>query len=150
MSSKEIKAALVSELSLKPSQVSVRKDGGAYRVHVSLTDKVVPMSAIEAIAKRWERVSRCEYTGDILSGGNTYVTCKYNKISSDLTTLLWFIQDTALERCPSNVVWHHARHHLGSAMERLVETNDYGFKCGMEDLLELTRSFPSEAVSRYL
>jgi hypothetical protein len=150
MSSKAIKAALVSELSLKASQVSVRRDGCAYRVQVSLTDKVVPMSAINAIAQRWESVSRCEATGDILEGGNTYVTCQYNRVSSDLCTLLWFIQDTALEVCPMGVHWREAANHLGSTMEQLVAENDYGFKCGKGDLMNLARSFPSEATDKYL
>lgn len=32
--------------------------------------------AVEAIADQYENVSRCEYSGEILSGGNTFVFCR--------------------------------------------------------------------------
>ena len=67
---KEIRAA-VPELGHR--DLSVKYDG-SYRVKVK---KVVPLSKVEEIAKGEESYSRCEASGEILSGGNTFVFVEY-------------------------------------------------------------------------
>ena len=50
------------------------KYSGSYDVNVK---KVVPLSKVEAVAGQCESYSRCEASGEILSGGNTFVFVKY-------------------------------------------------------------------------
>jgi len=72
---KEIRGA-VPELGHK--DLSVRYSG-SYQVDVK---KVVPLSKVEAVAKKQESYSRCEASGEILSGGNTFVFvnyCRWNR-----------------------------------------------------------------------
>jgi hypothetical protein len=60
-------------------QVTVR-DGGNYMyssLKVTIRDACVRISAVEAIARRHEDVRRCETSGEILSGGNTFVEVAY-------------------------------------------------------------------------
>ena len=53
--------------------LSVKYDG-SYRVALK---KFVPLSPIEKIAEKRESYQRCEATGDILQGGNTFVFVEY-------------------------------------------------------------------------
>jgi len=57
-------------------QVSVRCGGSS--VTVTIKDPRVPMSVVEPIARSCERISRCEMTGEILSGGNIYISVSYD------------------------------------------------------------------------
>lgn len=67
---KEIRAA-VPELGHR--DLSVKYDG-SYHIKIK---KVVPLSKVEAVAKEHESYSRCEVSGEILSGGNTFVFVEY-------------------------------------------------------------------------
>jgi len=67
---KEIRAAVPA---LGHRDLSV-KYGGSYRVAVK---KVVPLSQVKAVAEQYESYSRCEHSGEILSGGNTFVFVEY-------------------------------------------------------------------------
>lgn len=67
---KEIRAAIPE---LGHRDLSIRYDG-SYKVDVK---KVVPLSKVEAIAEKYESYSRCEASGEILSGGNTFVFTRY-------------------------------------------------------------------------
>jgi hypothetical protein len=46
-------------------------------LYVTIRDAAVSLSAVEAIANRFSVIHRCETTGDILEGGNTFVTIAY-------------------------------------------------------------------------
>lgn len=66
-------------------QVSVRCEyfsmGSA--VHVTIKDPAVPLAPVKAAASELcERISRCELTGEILSGGNTYLHVGYDEDAS--------------------------------------------------------------------
>lgn len=85
MSSRTVDAAAQIRAALKAKGwssrvVSVRAEsfsmGSAIRVEVRSAD--VPIQVVEAIAKEHEDISRCEITGDILSGGNRYITVSYS------------------------------------------------------------------------
>ncbi len=71
-----IRAALKSELSANSKKVSVRIDrysmGSA--IHVEIKDASMKFAEVHAIASAYEEVRRCEISGDILSGGNMYVS----------------------------------------------------------------------------
>lgn len=46
-------------------------------LYVSIRDAAASLSAAEAIANQFSVVRRCEKTGEILSGGNTFVNVAY-------------------------------------------------------------------------
>lgn len=56
-------------------RVTVRASHGS--LYVSIRDAAASLSAVEAIANRFSVVHRCEMTGDILDGGNTFVNVAY-------------------------------------------------------------------------
>lgn len=74
----KIRQALKSELGLNSRQVSVRcsAGGGAIRVEIlaPVGDK---FPRIKRIANAQESIRYCEYSGEILSGGNTYVSVSF-------------------------------------------------------------------------
>lgn len=75
----EIRAALKAK-GWSTRAVSVRAEsfsmGSAIRVEIKSAD--VPIGDVEAIAKGQERIDRCEFSGEILNGGNRYVTVSYS------------------------------------------------------------------------
>jgi hypothetical protein len=71
----ELRAALKAA-GYSTRRVSVRQDHSTLRVTVR--DASASLSKISAIAQRFESVRRCEATGEILCGGNTYVEIKYS------------------------------------------------------------------------
>ena len=65
-------------------QVSVRKDSysmGA-SIYVVIRDASVSKSDVEAIANKQQSVRCCEASGEILNGGNIYVSVKYSAEAS--------------------------------------------------------------------
>jgi len=73
-SSKELKAKLKAAF---PSvKFSVKTDRGG-SLTVEWTDGVT-VSMVNAISSGYESISRCAYTGEILSGGNRYVSLRRN------------------------------------------------------------------------
>lgn len=65
--------------------VSVRIDrysmGSSIRVSIRRLD--IPLAEVERIAGRHERVRYCQVTGEILSGGNMYVSTSYSHEALD-------------------------------------------------------------------
>lgn len=55
--------------------VSVRSDGNS--VDVTIKDAAVGSDKVRAIAGQFEKIDRCQVSGEILSGGNTYVLTKH-------------------------------------------------------------------------
>lgn len=74
-SARLIRQALKSQLGLTSKDVSVRCSNFANGSAVDLTIKTASasFSAVKAIAEREESIRRCEFSGEILSGGNRYV-----------------------------------------------------------------------------
>ena len=72
---KQIREALKAA-GIKARSVSVRARHGI-TVDVRIKDPGVSLRKVEAIAKGYESISRCEYSGEILSGGNTFVSVGY-------------------------------------------------------------------------
>jgi|GEM_PF-1515646 len=73
-SSKELKAKLKTAFS--SVKFSVKTDRGG-SLTVEWTDGVT-VSMVNAISSEYESISRCSYTGEILSGGNRYVSLRRN------------------------------------------------------------------------
>lgn len=67
--SKQIKKEL-KEAGFDVKKISVRYDG-SYNIRIK--DLSINLDKVEAIARKYENYSRCEYSGEILSGGNTFV-----------------------------------------------------------------------------
>ena len=57
-----------------PRMTSVRTSYGGFSSSVDITVKPgVDIEAVRMIANKFKEVSRCEVTGEVLLGGNTYV-----------------------------------------------------------------------------
>lgn len=74
----EIRAALKAK-HITSRQVSVRADYFSMGSSITITikDANVRASVVSAIANQHESISRCHLTGEILSGGNRYVSVSY-------------------------------------------------------------------------
>ena len=72
---REIKKELKEKLGIAPSKLSVRVDYNS--IDVTIKCPMVSLGEVKAIVDQYESISRCEYTGEILSGGNTYVCVNY-------------------------------------------------------------------------
>lgn len=56
-------------------KVTVRLDQSTLRV--TIRDPSAPLSTVKTIADRFSSIRRCEKTGEILCGGNTFVDVQY-------------------------------------------------------------------------
>ncbi len=78
---KAIRQALKREHGWTAKHVSVRSHlysmGSSIRIVIK--DATVLRPAVERIANEHESVRRCEYSGDILSGGNRFVFVEYSE-----------------------------------------------------------------------
>ena len=70
-----IRKELKKQLGVTSRQVSVRSRNSGYdeAIDIKIRDLKVNKAEVEAIANRYEYIRRCEYSGEILAGGNTYV-----------------------------------------------------------------------------
>lgn len=71
----KIRAALKSELGASARDISVRISGGSIRVDIRSCN--FRKSDVERIAYQFQSIDRCKTTGEILSGGNTFVFVQY-------------------------------------------------------------------------
>lgn len=77
---KEIRKTLKEELGLNSRKVSVKSGHCGYstKIDVNVKDLLVDIKKVETIANKFYSVDRCERSGEILQGGNTYVTVQYD------------------------------------------------------------------------
>lgn len=76
----EIRTALKNELGLNRTHVSVKsRHYGSIDVTIKTVQGWEVRDAIEEIAKRQEKVHRCDVTHEILSGGNTFVSVEIDR-----------------------------------------------------------------------
>ena len=61
-------------------QVSVRAEYFSLgsSIEIVIKDPAIPRKAVKAIAEPAERLHRCEITGEILGGGNRYLSVRYS------------------------------------------------------------------------
>lgn len=71
-----IRTELRAELGVTARQVSVCSDHGSLSLVIKAPG--IKLKAVEEIANRQQRVRRCEITGDILQGGNTFVSVTFD------------------------------------------------------------------------
>jgi hypothetical protein len=75
---KEIRKTLKAEHGYTARQVSVRPPHWGSIV-VTVKDPAVDFNAVHRVAHEQEHVRRCEISGDILRGGNTFVDVKWDE-----------------------------------------------------------------------
>ena len=68
--------AKLKEWGFSGRDVSVRSSRGC--VDISIKTDAISTEAVEKIAKPHEEISRCEYSHEILSGGNTFIFVSYD------------------------------------------------------------------------
>lgn len=61
-------------------QISVKTKyySGGSSITVTIKDQAIPLQPVEQVANAHESITRCEITGEILSGGNRYVHVSYD------------------------------------------------------------------------
>ena len=83
MSTKEaaaaIRATLKKQYGWTSRQVSVQSDcySMGSSIRVTIKDPAIYRADVEKVAEQYERIHRCEVTGDILGGCNRYVDVHY-------------------------------------------------------------------------
>ncbi len=98
---KNVRAA-VKALGYNSRQVSVRKSTTG-SVRVGIKSCGINRHRVEAAVNGFERVSYCERSGEILSGGNVFVTVSYacnGELNKTQTAVFRFI-DSALRTVPN-------------------------------------------------
>lgn len=67
-------------MGLGQKQVSVRSESysGGSSIRVYIKDVTIPKAKVEAVANEQQEVHYCEYTHEILSGGNRFVFVDYD------------------------------------------------------------------------
>ena len=69
--------AELKALGFTAKHVSVRTSRGS-AVNVNIKSPLLSMEVAEKIGKKYESVTRCEHSGEILSGGNTFIFVSYD------------------------------------------------------------------------
>lgn len=80
---KIVREDLKNELGLNRTKVSVRSPHYG-SIIVSIHDPSLDFDAIEKIAKRQESIDRCHASGEILCGGNTFVSVDWSKRATEV------------------------------------------------------------------
>lgn len=118
---KKIRDELKSKLGLTSRQVSVRSPHWG-SVDVTIKSADVRISQVEAIANAHENIHRCEASGEILSGANTFVRVEYaldcyRSMRNEILDLIEDKENTGISVmfrgvtivCPTNQSKHLAR-----------------------------------------
>jgi hypothetical protein len=70
----------IKKLGYNSRQISVRDGGGCYSTTINITikDLNIDKDLIEEATSNFEKIDRCEASGEILSGGNTFIFVSYD------------------------------------------------------------------------
>jgi hypothetical protein len=107
-SSQEIRSELKNKLGYNSKQVSVRQNAHS-TITFTVRDASVDFEAVEKFAAEFEKIDRCEYTHEILSGGNTFVYVRStDEVKLALTapyreTLRLAIENKQIENCGTQI-----------------------------------------------
>ncbi len=83
MTNRELSAAIIKRLTdggipRKAYRIRTTDAGHSTSVSISVRDLSVSIKKVEKLAGVYERIRRCEYSGEILMGANTYVFVQYD------------------------------------------------------------------------
>ena len=70
---KQIRKELKEKLGFNSKHVGVNTKNCSINVKIKSLESWCKMTEIEEIASQYESIDRCEFSGEILSGGNTFV-----------------------------------------------------------------------------
>lgn len=73
--SKQIRSELKA-VGISSRQVGVQSDSNGARIKVK--DFAVDFNLVKQLAKKFESIRYCQYSGEVLSGGNTYISVSYD------------------------------------------------------------------------
>ena len=76
----QIRSTLKKAHGWSSRQVSVRSEyfSMGSSIDVIVKDPAIPLPVVKAVAEQAESIRRCEVSGEILSGGNRYVSVRYS------------------------------------------------------------------------
>jgi hypothetical protein len=76
----QIRATLKREHGWSSRQVSIRAEyfSMGSSIDVTVKDPTIPLPTVKRVAEGAESIRRCEVSGEILSGGNRYVSVRYS------------------------------------------------------------------------
>ena len=76
----QIRSTLKNKHGWSSRQVSVRAEyfSMGSSIEVTVKDPAIPLPVIKSVAEGAESIRRCEISGEILGGGNRYVSVKYS------------------------------------------------------------------------
>ena len=77
----------------KGVKFSVTSDYNSIRVTYTRNPLVVTKSQVEAIVCVFEKIDRCERSGDILMGANTYVTVTEDRTTEQVAEMKAYIEN---------------------------------------------------------
>lgn len=69
---------IIKGLGFDTSKVSCTVRRGTYSLTVTIKDISIPLETIKDALSEFEKINRCEYTGEILQGGNHFVFVNYD------------------------------------------------------------------------
>ena len=134
---KEIKKELAKALNTKFNDFSVTSPHYS-SINIDIKT-LVSKSAVKEIAQKYEKIDRCEVTGEILSGGNTFVSVNYDlrKVNIDsalIAQIEQIVEDTNFcEKCPRYLVFR-------SIAETVFNTNIFDSSFSESDVREVLNS----------
>lgn len=102
LNSKQMKKLISEKLNIPTKCLSVTIEHGTTRVTIKLiANEIYSLEAVTEIASCNAKIDRCEYSNEILSGGNNFVFCNYSllDISETNKIILNKIFQNAIGRC---------------------------------------------------
>lgn len=74
----------LKQLGYNNKKVSVRCDGGSINVTLKFIPNTEQVKEVKKVAEKFEKIHYDEATGEILSGGNTFVFVEYPRNEEEL------------------------------------------------------------------
>jgi len=119
---KALRTAL-KKVGVTSRHVSVRSESfsGGSALNVTIKDPSIRVSDVNDAAKVFERIRRCEYSGEILSGCNRYVSVSYShEVEEELKNRVKDAAKVAFEKALAN-------------RARLIDIEGFGFAVSVSD-----------------
>lgn len=117
---REIKKELAKALNVKFNDFSVTQPRYS-SIQIDIKT-LVSKSAVKAIAQKYEKIDRCEATGEILAGGNTFVFVDYDLRKATIDSALMAQLEQVIEN--ANYCENHYRQKVQYAIaEKIFNAN---------------------------